>query len=111
MVPITPVSEETCRPHYGKPVCVILRDGTEVVGILSRVHEGNLILNEETGIDKADTMRVRNGKTRPAKGKGKKTAGTAAKANVNAVPFFGPGLGFGGPVTLDLGLIALLFLL
>ncbi|WP_019535943.1 hypothetical protein [Paenibacillus ginsengihumi] len=111
MVPINPISEETCRPHYGKPVCVILRDGTEIVGILSRVHEGSLILNEEDGVDKADTMKTRNGKSLPAKGRGKKTAGTQAKASVNAVPFFGAGPGFGGPLTLDLGLVALLFLL
>ena len=44
---IFPVTEEACRPHCGKPVVVYLQDGTEIHGMLSRVENGQLILNDD----------------------------------------------------------------
>ncbi|GMX60645.1 hypothetical protein Elgi_72550 [Paenibacillus elgii] len=46
MRPIHPINEEQCRPYYGQPVFIILKDGTELVGTLSRLDKGKLYFNE-----------------------------------------------------------------
>lgn len=42
---ISPVNMETCRAYIGRPVCVILQDGTYMIGTLSGVSESGIHLN------------------------------------------------------------------
>jgi len=118
MKPIHPICEEQCREHYGKPVLVILRDGSELVGVLSRYDQDKLILNGETFPEDLPTYNksIQLKKHKKLSINQKKKSG--GKATVSAFPgAFGPGPGvspffpFGGPLVLDLALIALLFAL
>ncbi|WJH37180.1 hypothetical protein N6H14_16910 [Paenibacillus sp. CC-CFT747] len=69
MYPIHPVTVESCKPHYGRLVCAVMQDGTQHIGILSRVHGGKLYLNEDAKTISASTR---------SKGKGKAKAKSAA---------------------------------
>jgi hypothetical protein len=71
MIPIQPVTEENIRLYYGYPVMVVLRDGTEHIGILSRVGGGKLILNEQSIAETTGKKGKRNARVK-AKGKGNK---------------------------------------
>ncbi|MEK8132118.1 hypothetical protein WMW72_29895 [Paenibacillus filicis] len=124
---IYPISEAECKSHYGKPVLIIMHDGSEVYGILSRIEDGRLILGaEEEGGEaiveaqasakaRARALKKTNGRA----GKNGKAliskAGEAVKTSAYPYgpypyppnPFF-PGR---GRFILDLALIALLFVL
>ncbi|WP_426451526.1 hypothetical protein ACP26L_05410 [Paenibacillus sp. S-38] len=110
------ICEEECKPHYGKPVVLLLRDGTEVYGTLSRIQGGQLILNETAGGGPAEDLTLSRKKTKARKGS---SAKTSAKADAATRAFGGPYPGpstFGpvypfAPIALDLALIALLFVL
>ncbi|MDF2964186.1 MAG: hypothetical protein K0S39_5921 [Paenibacillus sp.] len=110
MKPIHPICAETCREHYGKPVLIILKDGGEVAGILTKLENGSIILN---GDSTAATNNIK-----PAK----KTAAVSKKGKNKAkvsfspypyppVPYYPPFNPYGGALILDLALIALLFAL
>lgn len=75
MYPIYPIHEETCKPHYGRPVLVVLQDGTRHMGILSKLEGGKLILNEAPEAETKGKKKAKKVKTR-ASGR-KKTANTS----------------------------------
>jgi hypothetical protein len=93
MQPLYPVTEENCKPHYGKPVLLFTRDGTEVHGILSRVEGQKLYLNEEAAASASEKVaaskkKVKLKSVRKA-GKAKKRSGTPI-VSADVDPFFGP---------------------
>ncbi|WP_166240706.1 hypothetical protein [Paenibacillus turpanensis] len=124
MHPIHPVCEETCLPHIGRQVCVVLNDGMRYLGTLTAVRDGKLILNgqEEAAVEGFSGKSKNNSK---AKTKAKRKTRTKAKqltASISALPpeplvspvpaypyypdpFYGPEL------ALDFAAISLLFLL
>ncbi|WP_282939888.1 hypothetical protein [Paenibacillus sp. RC67] len=108
---IHPINEDTCREHYGKPVLIILRDGSELVGILSQYDNDKLILNRQVAAAETTTGTLsskRSGSLRSKKTKIK----AKTKATVSAYPGLGFGFSpFGGEFALDLAFIAFLFLL
>jgi hypothetical protein len=110
MKQIDPISEENCREHYGKPVLVILKDGSELVGVLSRYNQDKIVLNSEAPLETT----VQRSKKLSIKKKGSKKAKLSAypppvdSYSPNAYPNYYP---YGGELVLDLALIALLFLL
>jgi hypothetical protein len=106
MVPIHPISEESCQPFYGRHVGVIMNDGMRHYGILSRVHNGQLILNDKPAA--VITNKKGNSKVRS------KPAAVNNKATISTFGFpygYGNGDGYGPRTALDLTAIALLFLL
>lgn len=74
---IDPASSEQIRPHIGRPVLVYLRDGAEIFGILSRLDQGNLILNEEPDVKSPSAKTDK--KLKVAKAGRKKSALPAAR--------------------------------
>jgi len=44
---IDPVTEKQCKAYYGRPVYVMLHDGTQIIGILSKLDGGKLYLNAD----------------------------------------------------------------
>lgn len=93
MFNIDPITEESCKPHYGKQVVIFLHDGTEIYGVMSRVKNGQLILNDFSGSYLSTT---------PTSKKGKLTRGkkSSKKAEMNSSA---------GVIALELATIALLF--
>jgi hypothetical protein len=119
MDPIYPVNEEVCSRLIGAPVCAVLNDGTRHYGIISRVEDGKLILNDGPEPEIVESSNYgKRGKSKAnisAKQKSSrgKTAAKQGKAQINA---FGPaGFGyphpFGGRIAIELATIAFLFLL
>ncbi|OXM83390.1 hypothetical protein [Paenibacillus rigui] len=116
---IHPISEEQCREHYGKPVLVILRDGSELVGVLSRYDQDKIILNGEPSAQAAHKSN-RSSLSSITHGKKRKKSSVAKKKNIVVSAYNeGAPLGenpytpyaYGAPIVLDLALIALLFVL
>ncbi|MEI7025111.1 hypothetical protein [Paenibacillus sp. y28] len=123
---IHPICEEKCKPFYGRPVCVVMHDGTRYFGTLSRLHNNELILNEAApaGISHKSSLTAAPAKKSKNK-KHTKAAGAAQAPATAKLSSFGPypyggyngyagyspyGFG-GGRVALGLASIALLFLL
>jgi len=126
--PIYPLNEERIRPFCGNLVCVLMKDGTRHVGVLSSCGKGRIILNGElegAGAGPGGKLHLKERRPREKRSasvsrkrgsKGKKAAPTA---ETQAYPFgYGGGAGFYGPryplgakLVLDLALIAFLFLL
>jgi hypothetical protein len=115
---IHPITEESCRPHCGKPVLVILADGTEIQGVLSRVDGGKLYLNDEGGDEatlSSKKAKIKSVRTRNKSRKARKSGGVTAVPPLaddpvpgpygHPAPFLGPLLVF------DLAFIAALFVL
>ena len=126
MHPIYPVTAETCSAYYGRPVCVVMNDGTRYVGILSCVRGGKLILNEQGGDAGVTRMKrgasvKRTGKSRRGKRAGLKAAaapiaapyapGVGVPYGAPVVPPYGPVYPYGPELALDLAAISLLLLL
>ncbi|TVY05554.1 hypothetical protein [Paenibacillus cremeus] len=118
MTPIHPINLEGCKPHYGKTVFVILKDGSEIVGTLSRFSGSQLILNEESQIGTKNVKNTNSSKKggRTKKGKVLKTK-VIEETSQGALPFFPQEFsqGFTPPalpsntITLDLPMIAMVF--
>ncbi|SDE15862.1 hypothetical protein SAMN02799630_04854 [Paenibacillus sp. UNCCL117] len=123
---IYPVTEEDCKPHCGKPVLVLMQDGTEIYGVLSRVEGGKLYLGTEEGgaeatveTKAASRARAKANKKLPGRAgrKGKPQTPGAGAVTTSAFPYGpypysgGPYYPGGGRFILDLALIALLFVL
>lgn len=111
MKAIQPISTEQCRPYYGKPVCVVLRDGTELFGTLSRFDGNKLILNEEATVSTKKTKAIKSTIKSKKGNTARKAAASGQTANTlssGPVPGFSP---FGGPIALDSASIGLLFAL
>ncbi|GIP40868.1 hypothetical protein J31TS4_41480 [Paenibacillus sp. J31TS4] len=105
---IHPVNEETCAPFRGLPVLVVLKDGTQHVGMLSGIQNGQLVLNDDgssPSVAAKRKARARNSK-KPQRTKAKPDAGVNALA-----PPFGYGPVLGGRLAFDLTDVTLLFLL
>jgi hypothetical protein len=101
LIPISPICDETVMPCIGRPVCVVMLDGTSRYGILRGIGDGNLYLDGLDGDLTLSALQSKNNKKNNAK---KDTAKTAA--------FFGGFGGFGfGAAALSLALIASLFLI
>ncbi|MBP1157081.1 MULTISPECIES: hypothetical protein [unclassified Paenibacillus] len=109
MKPIHPISVKGCKAYYGKPVCVILKDGAQLVGILSRLEKGKLILNDEPAV----RLKVKTKKSGAKKGKTGVNTKKALEAQTTAYPYApSPVQPFGGGrIILDPALIAMLFAL
>jgi hypothetical protein len=118
MYRIHPITEESCRPHCGKPVLVILADGTEIQGVLSRVSGGKLYLNEEGGAEAALSSKktsVKAVRPRIKTRKVRKSGNVAAVRPHGVGPVPGP-YGYPAPflgplLVFDLAFIAALFIL
>jgi len=132
MEPIYPLTEENLNQFCGQPVCVVMKDGTRHVGILSRCRGGRLVLNDDApeAYGSAAGQHEAEGKRRSRRRAGsRKNGGTSAgKAQASAFGSFGwygppgydgpfsggyrPPYGFFGPrILLDLALIALVLLI
>jgi hypothetical protein len=80
---IDPITEESCKPHYGKEVLIFLQDGTEIYGVMNRVENGKLFLNDFSGSDLSTTQtskkrKVTRGKKSSQKSKVNSSAGAIA---------------------------------
>ncbi|MCP3773862.1 hypothetical protein NLX71_11125 [Paenibacillus sp. MZ04-78.2] len=117
MRPIYPINEEQCRPYYGQPVFIILTDGTELVGTLSRLDNGKLYFNETAASiqsnanapAKSKQTRAKSsssGKARVQTKKSDKPRTTAANEALPA-PYPNSEL-FGAPFALDIASIGAL---
>ncbi|MBU7320768.1 hypothetical protein [Paenibacillus oleatilyticus] len=111
MRPIYPINEEQCRPYYGQPVFIILKDGTELVGTLSRLDKGKLYFNETAASlqtnASASAKSRRSGASRSSLRKARSQtkkfdkATTTAASEALPVPYPNSEL-FGGPFELDI---------
>lgn len=117
MRPIHPINEEQCRPYYGQPVFIILKDGTELVGTLSRLDKGKLYLNETAaGIPSNSSAPAKSkrsganssslGRARAHTKKSDKPRTTAANEGL-PVPYPDSEL-FGDPFELDVAMVGAL---
>ncbi|MBV6712059.1 hypothetical protein [Paenibacillus chitinolyticus] len=102
---IDPAKSEQIRPHIGRPVLVYLRDGAEIFGILSRLDQRNLILNEEPGVKNLSPKTTK--KLKVAKKGGKKSVRLAAE---ESQPVIARPAGY-TPIVLDRNFIAALIVL
>lgn len=114
MKPIHPICEEKCKEHYGKPVLVVLRDGSEFVGILSRFDQDKIYFNEEAAFtENAPTTTtntvVKKTKKISVNSNKKKNGGRAVVSNTPQGFGSSPFHPFGGALALDVAFIALLF--
>jgi small nuclear ribonucleoprotein (snRNP)-like protein len=116
MIPIHPINEASCCEHYGKPVLIILKDGGEIAGILTKVENDRLILNGDTSIETTQLKSSKKSGRAPVKIKKNKSQARVANSPYPfaspPAPFYPPVSPFGGRgLFLDLALIAFLFLL
>ncbi|MFD2615158.1 hypothetical protein [Paenibacillus gansuensis] len=121
MYPIYPITKDAVLPFSGQLVCAVLKDGTRHVGILSRVHNGKLILNETEENHRSTTVEKHpNGKKQANVSKKTRKAGLSSESASGEVSdsrlregfgYPGPRAFFGPPLLLDVELILLLALL
>lgn len=126
MEPIYPLTEEHLDQFRGQLVCVVMKDGTRHVGVLSRCRGGRLVLNDFDDGDygkiagrRDDAEEKRRPRRRSGSRKRAKPAGETARASGFVgewgAPYgpYGPyPYGFFGPrLLLDLALIALVLLI
>lgn len=102
---IDPICEANCKPHIGKPVCVVMVDGTTIYGTLGGLKGDKLTLRSSLGAGEGEEITTNQLKEK--KGKGKK-AQTKALGPAR-YPY--PAYPYPGELVLDLALIALLFLI
>lgn len=101
---IDPITEDGVKDHIGKPVCVVLKDGTHLYGELVGLNGTQLsVKSAEAGEGTLSTNSVK------AKAALEKTAKKAAQGKTSAVAGFPPFAG--GVLALELALIALLFVI
>lgn len=134
MQQIYPLGVETCKPHIGKTVCAVLRDGRYYIGTITDVNEKGIQLNGgyASGANVLSTQPAKAKKQLQqlkSKSKGNHKASTKAVPQANdqaqtkaygcgpGYPVYGgyPGYGFPGnpygAYALDWAAIALLFLI
>ncbi|EXX84811.1 hypothetical protein BG53_10370 [Paenibacillus darwinianus] len=117
MEPIYPLHEDRIGPLCGNVVCIVMKDGTEHVGVLTGCRGGRLYLNGDpkgmAGSPKIRGSRAQSRTSKPNKtAQGKHTASTAFTRAAGYGPGYYPGpyYPFGAALAVDLALIALLFL-
>jgi len=113
MIPINPVTEQACRDHFGKPVLIVLRDGSELVATLNGFEDGKLVLNTGEGPVETSGSVSKKPKIRSAKGKPKKKAvlKAVAESETEAQAVSGPIAPHGNGFTLATSAVGLLFVL
>jgi hypothetical protein len=122
--PIYPLTEENLDQFRGQLVCVVMKDGTRHVGVLSRCRGGRLVLNDfddgnygEIAGRQADAEAKRRSRRRSGSRKRDKPAEETARASGFVgewgAPYgpYGPYGFFGSRLLLDLALIALVLLI
>lgn len=117
-----PLYERCITPMCGRMVCVVLKDGTRHIGRLSLCREGKVYLNggehhhAESGSSDSNLSKSTKSKKNKKKSKLEVKEANANTTSLGYGPYGGPygpygRYGFGAPLSFDLGLIALLFLL
>ncbi|UJF32409.1 hypothetical protein [Paenibacillus hexagrammi] len=105
---VFPVTEKSCAAYCGKPVFIYLYDGSEIYGVLSRVENGHLILN-----DKAATVTSSQSKKRKSVAvksrKKEEQAETKAFHDVYPGPLSFGGFAYNEALALPLASTAFLF--
>ncbi|ANE45107.1 hypothetical protein SY83_00630 [Paenibacillus swuensis] len=91
MYPLHPLCEEVVNPHCGQMVCVMMKDGSRHVGVLSRLHNGQVILND------FDSPAAITQVQAPKKKIGKKAKNSKAANPSKSTPLQATTSGFGGP--------------
>ncbi|TXK75132.1 hypothetical protein [Paenibacillus sp. N3.4] len=95
MQPIYPVTEQTCRAHYGKPVLIYLNDGRQIFGELSRIEKDTLVLNDNTTSKVGSSKKkAKSVTTKSKKVKTKKTTASTQPTEQGYAPEGYPPLGF-----------------
>lgn len=103
---IQPVSETQCRRWRGLPVCAIRHDGTGVYGILSRIADGKIILNEQAGeapelLEAPRSRTIRQNRSDARRGSSRRSASAARRETAGRIdPASSPSL-FGPKMVLD----------
>lgn len=112
MYPIHPISQDTVKPLYGQLVCVMMKDGTRHVGVLSLLHKGRLILNDDSNEQLGPVEKEPKQKKKKGNKIHKKSLTTSSlpDAHINYYPY-NPYYGFRERLVLDIALIGFLFLL
>ncbi|WP_068784095.1 hypothetical protein [Paenibacillus phocaensis] len=120
MQQIYPLGVEACKPHIGKTVCAVLRDGRYYIGTITDVNENGIQLNggyapEATVLSTQPAKAKKQLQQLKSKSKGHKAA-VKSDAPVHTKAFgYGPGVpgyGYGyGDYALDWAALALLFLI
>ncbi|MDU4696774.1 MULTISPECIES: hypothetical protein [Paenibacillus] len=128
MQQIYPLGVDTCKPHIGKTVCAVMRDGRYYIGTITDVNENGIQLNGGYASE-ANVLSTQPAKAKKqlnqlkSKSKGANKAVTKANAQVQTKAFgYGPGYpgyGYGGgypgyaynAYAFDWAAIALLFLI
>ena len=123
MIPV-PLHEDFMSRCCGRHVCIVMKDGQRHIGRLTAVRDGKVYLNggeQELGSSYGSKTSDAPKKRKKKNAKTAKPDPVSVESDAKAAGLFGPGPyggpygpygpGFGGPLALDFGLIALLFLL
>ncbi|MBB3114711.1 hypothetical protein FHS18_006854 [Paenibacillus phyllosphaerae] len=127
MEPIYPLHEERINMFCGMPVCIVTKEGTRHIGILSHCKSGKITLNAHTKPETAVNVVEEQAREATASAKGAKKKKNAKKATASAasdekaqtqaypydpyLPYYRPYNPWGEFFAIDLALIAFLFLL
>ncbi|TMV46414.1 hypothetical protein FE783_25950 [Paenibacillus mesophilus] len=85
-------NEDICSRFIGYPICAVLNDGARHFGVVSKVGDGRMILNDNAGpVSSAGTSKRTKGKTSTSlgrsAGKSRKNRGTTnGPARLSAYP-------------------------
>jgi hypothetical protein len=107
MIPIHPIIRGNVEAHYGKPVYIVMKDGTEHIGILSRMKNGQLFLNEQPALD---IQSSRGKASKRKKNASTQIADAPLPVTAGYYPPYPPHF-YGPRLVLDAAAIALLFLI
>ncbi|PDO09651.1 MAG: hypothetical protein BLM47_11465 [Candidatus Reconcilbacillus cellulovorans] len=113
---IQPVSKTQFRQWRGMPVCAVRRDGTGVYGILSRIADGKIILNEQAGeapelLEAPRSRATRRNRGEPRRGRSQRAAPATAREDAGRIdPASSPSL-FGPKTVLDRNEVAWIVIL
>lgn len=81
MFPVYPITEQNVKPYCGNQVCIVTNEGRQLIGTLSRIDNGQLILNEDPAEARIAEQHKAVGSR---KNKGAKTKANAKKAKASA---------------------------
>ncbi|MGG1519254.1 hypothetical protein ABE504_27905 [Paenibacillus oryzisoli] len=84
MQPIHPISAKSCKHLLGKPVFLVLKDGSRLFGVLHRVDNNRLTIGEETLASVSAKPKKTAKKTTATKSKPAKTARKQTPAEQSA---------------------------
>ncbi|OCT16733.1 hypothetical protein A8709_08715 [Paenibacillus pectinilyticus] len=113
-----PITEKTCRSLVGKPVLLVLNNGVELAGIVSRIEKNKLILNDSPQAKLNSTPKstkttiAKKGKKQPVQRDMPTSAESTEQLSSFGLPLFGgpaPAPRPTGPVDIQIDYIAALF--